>query len=257
MTGWFKDWFASDDYINVYSHRDDDEVELFFTFLLEKLNISKGSKILDAACGAGRHSIYLHKNGFDIVGFDLSKTLLKIAQENAFKEHHEIKLVNADIRDIYFNSQFDLILNLFTSFGYFESDEENFKFFKNAFNFLKPGGYFVLDYLNKNHLITNLNPRSEEIIAGKKIIQKRKIINGRVEKDIRIESNENTKNNYVESVKLYSADFIISQFENIGYKLIECFGDYDGRPFEESNSSRLITLFKKWKIYFSYYYLQS
>lgn len=242
--GWYKDWFASDDYTSVYSHRDDKEAELFFNFLLNRLEIPEGSKILDAACGAGRHSIYLHKNHFRTVGFDLSKTLLRIAQQNAEDENIHLNLVNADIRDVCFNTKFDLILNLFTSFGYFESDDENFQFFRNAFYFLKEGGYFVLDYLNKYHLIENLNPRSEEVISGKRIVQKRKIENGRVEKDIRIETGD-IKNEYVESVKLYSDEFIISKFEEIGYKLADKFGDYSGASFDKQNSDRLILIFTK------------
>lgn len=244
MQGWFRDWFASNDYIEVYNHRDDKEAEKFFTFLLEKFPIGNDKYILDAACGAGRHSIYLSQQGFKVFGFDLSRTLLTHAKRNALNKNVNVNLINGDIRTIAFQKQFDLILNLFTSFGYFEKDEENFRFFKNSFSFLKEGGYFVLDYLNKNYLIDNLVPENIEIVGDKKIIQKRRIENDRVIKDIEI-SNAGGKAEFFESVKLYYPEDIEKAFSNFGYTLVDRFGEYSGDTFDEKISSRYIAVFKK------------
>jgi len=87
MSDWFKDWFASKDYLEVYKHRNMQDADSVIHLILENIKLNKNSKILDAACGAGRHSFLLKKLGYQVVGFDLSKTLLYVARENSGKEN--------------------------------------------------------------------------------------------------------------------------------------------------------------------------
>lgn len=244
MQNWYKDWFESPNYLHVYNHRDDTDAQKLSDLILSTTNLSPSSKILDAACGSGRHAIYFSLKGYKVFGFDLSKNLLQKAYENSVAQYVHLHLIQADIREICFKSEFDLILNLFTSFGYFESDEENFSFIKRAFSFLKENGYYVMDYFNKYYLEKNLVPESEKNIDELKIIEKRKIENDRVIKEITILKN-NFEEKYFESVKLYDANKIIEEFLRSGYKLDKIFGDYDGNEFQETISPRVILFFKK------------
>ncbi|PID59278.1 MAG: hypothetical protein CR986_06625 [Ignavibacteriae bacterium] len=241
---WFKDWFASEHYLDVYKHRNNADTERIINLILSNTKISKGAKILDAACGAGRHSIKFAKEGFDVTGFDLSQTLLNIAERNAKLNSTNIKFLNSDLRSFNTESKFDLIVNLFTSFGYFETDEENFAFIKTAYKLLQDSGYYILDYLNKNYVEHNLIKFTEKKVNGNKIEEHRSINNGRVEKKIIIKKN-NVIKEFQESVKLYSYKELISEISKIGFKLGMVFGDYFGDYFEEKKSERCIIIFQK------------
>jgi len=244
MENWFRDWFGSEEYLYVYQHRDDEDATKLLELILKQTNLTKQSSVLDAACGAGRHSIYLASKGFNVFGFDLSKTLLAKAKENAKKRSVENNFVCADLRNICFRKKFDLVINLFTSFGYFKNDEENFRFINNAYNLLNENGFYVLDYFNKNYLMENLTAENEKLINGKIIIEKRKVVNNRIIKEIQIK-NGLEEQHFVESVRLYSKKDIDTEFMKIGFTPVLVFGDYDGTKYDEQNSSRLILFFKK------------
>ena len=244
MSEWYKEWFASEDYLNVYSHRNNVDAEKLIDLILSKIKLKSSAKILDAACGAGRHSIALSQNGFNVTGFDLSKTLLTIAKQESLKNNHNINFFRSDIRFPAVCSKFDLILNLFTSFGYFESDVDNFSFFRRGIDLLTDNGVLVFDYLNLYFLKKNIVPQSTKVIGNIEVFEKREIINDRVVKNITIEKN-GKKNNYTESVKLYTYNYLLEKFREIGFSIEEIFGDYNGNPFDESKSSRIILFLKR------------
>lgn len=239
---WFKEWFSSEEYNSVYNHRDDNDAKRLIDLILSNVSLNKNPLILDAACGRGRHLNYLSSLSLTVIGFDLSMQFLKKAKEGSLKRNPPV--FRADIREVCFKKNFDLILNLFTSFGYFENDEENFRFVKNGFGFLKEKGFYVLDYLNKSYLIQNLNPYSKRIVGNIALEEFREIINDRVIKKIIIER-EGQKKIFYESVKLYPKDFLLEQFITFGYSYYKVFGDYEGNPFDENKSERLIIIFQK------------
>ena len=244
MENWFKDWFSSEEYLSVYQHRDDEDATKLLELILSQTKLIQQNSILDAACGAGRHSIYLASRGFKVIGFDLSKTLLLKAQDNAKKKSLENNFVCADLRNIYFRKKFDLIINLFTSFGYFKNNEENFKFINTAYSLLNENGFYVLDYLNKNFLLANLTGESKKVIDSKIIIERRKVVKDRIIKEIHIKK-DLEEQHFIESVRLYSKNEIDTEFKRIGFTRVSVFGDYDGTNYDEQNSSRLILFFKK------------
>jgi len=244
MDNWYKHWFESEEYLSVYQHRDEEDAQKLLSTLFSIIQIPINGKILDAACGAGRHSILLSKCGYKVTGFDLSKPLLNIAQKNVEQLGLKVNFINADLRNICLKEKFDLVTNIFTSFGYFESDEENFAFIKNSWNMLNSDGFFVLDYLNKSFVIQNLVANSSKKIGNKNIYERRFITNDRIEKEIIIEE-FNSRKRYIESVKLYEKDEIVSKFGEIGYHPIIMMGDYSGEEFNSILSQRLILVFKK------------
>lgn len=243
MNDWFKEWFSSELYLEVYHKRNLQDAGKFLNTLLQTIQLRQGDKVLDAACGAGRYSYLLAEKGFDVYGFDLSKSLLKIANQNAFEFSIPQKFVCADIRRFCSRVRFKAVFNLFTSFGYFNSDEDNFAFVKNSVNFISEGGYFVIDFLNSNYVIKNIIPESKQNLNGKVIIEKRSVKKERVEKEIVISENENSQK-FIESVALYSSEKIITKFEEYGFCIVKLLGDYSGNNFNKDNSERFIGIFK-------------
>jgi len=241
MSEWFEDWFASEQYLNVYKHRDQKDALLLLDLIHRTISLKKDFLILDAACGAGRYSNLLLQRGYKVIGFDLSLPLLKIAKAEAEKISGGNIYFKSDIRTTKLKMKFNLILNVFTSFGYFVTDEENFSFINNSITFLKKKGYFVFDYINKQYLIDNLIPYSKKKVDGYLIEEKRKIENQRVIKEIDI-SKGSERHSFTESVKLYSPEKLFENFSKSGYKIIDVFGSYKGESFSENNSSRLIII---------------
>lgn len=241
---WYKNWFNSENYLKVYSHRDESEAERLVELIIKILNLKSGSSVLDMACGSGRHAIIFAKKSFDVTAVDLSKRLISEAKSNAARFGVNINFVLSDILDFNTPLRFDLALNLFTSIGYFENDEDNFRVIMKAYSLLKSNGYFVLDYFNKENLLKNLVPETIFSENGTRIIQKRYIKGNRVIKDISIENHDSLEK-YYESVRLYSDEEIFSYFEKAGFTIIEKFGDYNGNTFTKDSSSRLIIFAKK------------
>ncbi len=244
MGEWFKDWFASDFYLSVYSHRNDEDAEIFLNKVLSYIPIDPGSEILDAACGAGRHSILMARKGFKVTAFDLSEPLLEIAAAKNKAQNLDINFFREDLRKVKLDKKFSLILNLFTSFGYFDSDEENFAFIRSAYEMQGKEGYFIFDYFNEAFLRKHVVAESSKIINGLEIKEKRGIKGNRIVKQIEIVQGGD-RLNYEESVQLYTFNEIIERFRETGYREVQIFGNYNCGTFEPEESDRLIIIFQK------------
>lgn len=244
MTEWFKKWFSSDEYLTVYSHRNERDAENLIKLILNYTNLPKKARILDAACGAGRHSLLLAQKGFKVTAFDLSRNLLRIGKQNSTELEIDVDFICSDLRKTFFRTRFSLIMNMFTSFGYFKDDADNFAFFKNAIDFLDKDGFVVLDYLNKSNLENNLIPYSMKKMNEKTFIETRRIENSFVIKEIEIKQNGHTKT-FTESVKLYENEELLTNFQNLGYIPVEIFGSYMGDEFDKEESERTIIIFRR------------
>lgn len=241
---WYKDWFNSENYLKVYKHRDNSEAERLVGLIEKNVNLKPQASVLDMACGAGRHAIAFAKKGFKITAVDLSQRLLAEAKKNAISAGVDINFVLSDILEYETNQLFDLAVNLFTSIGYFEDDEENYAVIKKADSLIKEGEFFVLDYFNRNFLLKNLVPTSIILENGLKITQNRSISGNRVVKKIIIEKDGSIEEFY-ESVRLYSYEEIISFMNHAGFNIIKEIGDFYGNAFEKETSPRLILFAKK------------
>lgn len=246
MKLWFEEWFESEEYLTVYKHRNNEEAEILISFILGKVNLSGEAKVLDLGCGAGRHALILAKMGFQVTGVDQSAKLLSVAESEAKKNGLQAKFIKDDIRTVPFSEKFNLILNVFTSFGYFESDEDNFALFTNVEKLLSEDGVFVFDFFNTEYLKRNLIPFSKDVIDDMVIEQSRKIEGNNVVKDIVLFKNGNRKN-YRESVRLYSKKELMNALDENNLSAEMIFGNYTGEAFDEKSSSRLILLCKKKK----------
>ncbi|MBZ0198654.1 MAG: class I SAM-dependent methyltransferase [Ignavibacteriaceae bacterium] len=244
MSEWYKEWFNTPEYLDVYRHRDDEDAVKLADLIFDVAKPKIGSAVLDMACGAGRHSIIFAKRGMHVTAFDLSDNLLKVAKESSDELNLQIEFLHADLRTFEVPNKFDLVLNLFTSFGYFETDEENFRVFKKAYNHLDEGGVFVFDYFNATYLKNNLVDESVETFNNTNLFQKRSITDGRVEKKIIIQKNGSSQE-FTESVKMYDYSILITSLQKVGFKIMKTCGDFFGNKFDELTSSRVIIFVAK------------
>jgi len=226
---WFESWFG-EDYVALYPHRNEAEAERVVALIAENVRDRDIGLVLDLACGPGRHSRYLGKRWWTS-GVDLSEVLLRLAKQKGTPA----KLVRADIRALpYRESSFDLVVNLFTSFGYFDSDEEHQDVIRGLWRVMRPSGTFVIDFFNAHAVRENLVARDESIVEGKKIEQRREISSdGRfVVKhiDIKAEGRE-----FMERVRLFSKDELVSMVERVGFRIERALGDYDGGPLTQQS----------------------
>jgi 2-polyprenyl-3-methyl-5-hydroxy-6-metoxy-1,4-benzoquinol methylase len=236
---WYKDWFDSENYLRVYSHRDQTEADRLVELITRTINLRSSVLVLDMACGAGRHAISFAKLGYKLTAIDLSQRLISEAKKNAKQEGVEIDFVLSDILEYETSKKFELVINLFTSIGYFENDEENYAVISKAYTLLKKGGFFVLDYFNKNFLLKHLIPTTVFSENGTKISQNRSIEGTRIVKKISIVRNDSTEEFY-ESVRLYSHEEILTYIEKAGFTILKQYGDYFGNDYESETSQRLI-----------------
>lgn len=237
---WFSDWFDSPYYHILYKNRDYTEAQFFIDNLSSYLEINTQHKILDLACGRGRHSIYLNKKGFKVVGADLSKSSINFAKQF---ENERLNFQVHDMRETLEECCFDFILNLFTSFGYFESDEENLKVIKSAKVNLKESGFFVIDFLNPQKVIDSIVPFEEKVLNEISFKIRKRFENGYIVKDINFEA-ESREFHFQEKVQAISKERFLSYFEKAKLKLIDIFGDYQLQKFDEKTSDRMIFILK-------------
>ena len=238
---WFKNWFNTKYYHLLYKNRDFKEAERFIENLLTYLKPEKGARFFDLACGKGRHSIFLNKKGFDVVGADLSEESILSAQKSANKE---LKFIVHDMRKPLKGYSFDVVVNLFTSFGYFEDDNEDVEVLKSVVSVLEKDGFFVLDYLNAKQVVAKLKP--QETIQREHVTFDitKKIENAFVVKNIDFED-EGERYHFEERVKLIDEEQFESYFKLAGLQLLAKFGNYNLDKFDEDNSPRLILIAKK------------
>jgi cyclopropane fatty-acyl-phospholipid synthase-like methyltransferase len=241
---WFKHWFNSKEYLKVYKHRDEKEAEELVELVLNNISLRENGNVLDLASGFGRHAILFAKRGFNVTAVDLSESLLSIAKDNVKSEGVDINFVHSDIRQFQPDLHYDLIVNLFTSIGYFEKDEENYFILRKVYDLLADTGFFVLDYFNKNFVVNNLVAQTVDEIDDGTITQNRFIEGERIVKEITIDR-KGKVNKFHESVRMFSSEELLNMLEKLGFNKLNIFGDFRGNPFELETSQRIIIIVNK------------
>lgn len=258
---WYQSWFG-EDYLSVYSGRNQAEAAQQISFILAELPFSPPLLTLDIGTGSGRHLFELRSRGITAIGIDLSSTLLTRAKAHLSQAcRGELSryqstgqstmplpggtapppLLLADMLTLPFSQGgFDLALNLFTTFGYFESDMQHLATLTEWRRVLKPGGILCLDLFNRDQIIANLVPETVATHADSTVTQRREISSDglRLNKTIEIVSTSNRGGSspriYRESVRLYSPSEVLTMATAAGFKPWKIFGDFLGAPFSES-----------------------
>lgn len=238
---WFGSWFDSPYYHILYKNRDHEEARLFIDQLIAYFNFKKENRILDMACGKGRHAIYLNKKGFDVVGLDLSVKNIEFARrfENE-RLHFEVH----DMRFPWNGDKFDYTLNLFTSFGYFDTPGENQQSIHAIAHGLKKGGKLLIDFLNSYTVINDLVPEDTKNVNGIDFHIKKSLEGEYIVKNIRFEDN-GKEYHFREKVKAISRLRFLEYFKNANLEVIDLFGDYELNPYFAEKSERMIFVLRK------------
>jgi SAM-dependent methyltransferase len=236
---WFASWFDTPYYHILYKDRNYREAQIFMDNLTHYLNLPEKAKVLDLACGKGRHSIYLNQLGFDVVGADLSENSIASAKTNENKNlHFQVH----DMREP-FDTKFDAIFNLFTSFGYFENEEDNLLTLKAIKDSLTEYGFAVIDFMNVTQVLENLVPEEVKTVDNIDFHIKRYHKDGHIYKEIDFED-KGEKFHFTERVRAFTLEDFEKMMEEAGIFLLDIFGDYKLKKFHKKDSERLIMIFK-------------
>ena len=240
---WYEDWFDSDAYELVYHQRDLSDARRLADLIERTVRPASGATILDVGCGRGRHSRILAARGYAVTGVDLSERALATARRRAEEEGLDVRFQQADMRDLPFEAAFDGVVNLFTTFGYFEEEEDHARAIREMAQALKPNGWLVQDFLNAPYALAHLVSKDEREVDGIRIAQRRWEEEGRLNKEITLRRNGDA-HTFTESVRLLTLADFERMYHMAGLGLDARFGDYDGGAHTPT-SPRLILVARK------------
>jgi SAM-dependent methyltransferase len=238
---WFLDWFNSPYYPILYRNRDHEEARAFMAQLMERLNIPKGARLLDLACGRGRHAFELHNMGYEVVGIDISEDSIKAAQKF---ETEGLEFFVHDMRKLYWAEHFDAVLNLFTSFGYFHSREDDQSTMNSVADSLTSNGLFILDFFNVHKVLVDMVSEEVRSIDGIQFMISRKLQGTVIEKSIRVLDGD-TELFFKEEVDALTLPDFKVYLEQAGLQIEATYGSYALEEFDENTSERLIVIARK------------
>lgn len=238
-TMWYASWFDTPYYHILYKERDDTEAQNFMDNLTNYLSLEADEKILDLACGKGRHSIYLNKLGYNVTGVDLSKNSI------AYASQFENEMLKFRVHDMCkpYSDKFSAVFNLFTSFGYFDREEDNLNTIKAIKSDLNDKGFGVIDFMNVDYIIDNLIEDEIKVVDGITFKINRSYKDGYILKEIRFKDNDEDFF-FTERVKSISLTDFENYFKEASIDLLDIFGNYQLQKFDKKNSPRLILIFK-------------
>jgi SAM-dependent methyltransferase len=238
---WFESWFDSPYYPMLYRHRDEAEAQVALTNLHHYLNLPQNSLVLDLCCGQGRHSRILHILGYSVVGIDLSPTAIAYAQSQAgIGQRFEVQ----DMRYFSLKERFDAVFNLFTSFGYFDSDSENIFVLERIAHHLQPNGYLILDYLNAAPLLNQDTQQTEQQVDDVHFRTSKSIEGKSIVKHIAVIDTGAT-HHFKERVQLIMLEDFQRMLHASGFKIEKVFGNYLLEDYSPQESQRCLIIARK------------
>ena len=245
---WFAEWFNHPLYLKVYSHRDDAEAKTCLETIIRKTGLESLTpsdiQVMDIACGAGRHALEFARRGFITTANDISPFLLECTRTQAEKENISIECIRQDMRHITAENAYDLVVQLFSSFGYFKTKEEDLQVLKNVHKALKRNGWYILDLINPVCLKKNLVPTSSKIIEDLYVSEKRRIESDCVIKQIIITAPDDSIG-FEESVRLYERETVEDMLSSTGLTVENIFGNYEGSAYDQETSPRMMIFARK------------
>ncbi|MGB3946904.1 MAG: class I SAM-dependent methyltransferase [Bacteroidia bacterium] len=244
---WFENWFNSPYYHILYKNRNDKEAEFFIDNIVQLIQPSPNYLFLDLGCGKGRHAIHLHKKGFDVTGIDLSTHNIAFANQELKKQllnPEKIRFEVKDMRNIDCKASFDVILNLFTSFGYFDNAEDDYITIKAVAEALKPEGKLIVDFMNAHKVLSNLVQHEVKIIDNIEFEINKWLDNQFVIKEIKF-NDKGKEYCFYEKVKALTLADFEKYFAASNLKIVDLRGNYNLDSFDLHKSPRLIMVVQK------------
>jgi SAM-dependent methyltransferase len=246
-TPWYVSLFG-EEYFQIYGplladERTEREVEGIVTLLARP----PGSRILDLACGHGRHAIRLAERGYRVTGQDLSEVFLKRAQADAEVHDVDVRWVHGDMRAIPFEDEFDAVINIFTAFGYLESDDEDERVLQQVYKALRPGGRFLLETMHRDALVRGFQPfavmRHED---GLLVTEERHFdqLGGRTLVRVTLLYPDGRRTELGHAARTYTLTELARMLARRGLQLQTTYGGLDGSPLT-LDSRRLVVVADK------------
>lgn len=233
---WYQEWFG-EEYLDLYAHRDDREAKLQVDFLHKAIGRISGP-VLDLACGGGRHLTELRGRGYSAIGVDLSLVLLNSARSR----EGSIPIARGDMRHLPFcDRSFAGLVNFFTSFGYFEHEDDNTGVVREMARVLDLRGRFLFDYMNMSRELARLVPREERHADGEQVLIERWFDSATRTFNKRIHIGPKR---FLERVRAYDVDEISALFTASGLSIDSVYGDFEGNSWT-AESPRLIVIGEK------------
>ncbi len=227
----------------IYAHRTVEAAERESLFSIRQTHLQPQDRVLDLCCGSGRHVAHLVDACEHVVGLDYSPHLLEIARHSL---DDRASFLRADMRDQPFLGAFDVVMNYFTSFGYFPTEEENTRVVDNVCQALKPDGRFFIDYMNKTYALENMVPETRRTVEDFDILEKRWVDEKqqRINKRTIVYRDGEEINQSGESVQLYTQEEFTSLLGGGCLSIDAMYGNYGGEPVGD-NQPRMIAIGKK------------
>lgn len=240
---WYKDWFNSSFYHKLYFERDEKEAQVFIKRLLDHFNPSKDCRMLDVACGKGRHSRFLAGLGYDVTGIDISNDSINYALQ--FQQQN-LRFYVHDMRLLFWVNYFDYAFNFFTSFGYFATRREHDDAMRTISGGLRPSGTVLFDYLNVHYIEENLIHNEQKLIDETHYDIHRWHDETHFYKKIIITDPQLDKPyEFIEKVAKFSLGDFTDMLSFQKMQVTEVFGNYNLEPYHVNNTPRMIIVAKK------------
>jgi len=241
---WYRDWFSSPYYEILYFRRNEEEAQHFINRLMQHLNPPPGSFMLDVACGKGRHSKCLARMGFDVTGIDLSAPFITEAKQF---ETNNLHFFLHDMRMPFRINYYNYAFNFFTSFGYFRTMREHDSAVRTIAQSLKPGGIFVIDYLNVHYTEENLVKEELRVIEGVTFDVNKWYDDDHFFKRVKISDPQHPelKQNFTERVAKFTLGDFTDMLTYQSMQVQGVFGDYALSHYDIRKSPRMIIIAKK------------
>lgn len=246
-----KEWFEDEKFWESYSPVIFDENHWAEASAVAKAvaklaGLEPGASVLDAGCGPGRISVELALLGFNVTGVDIIQSELDAASESALDEGVELNLLNQDLRNFTAENKFDCAVNLYTSFGYCEDKQDDYKILGNIYDSLKPDGVFILESVSRETSIINFTEGEEFFRSGIKVVTNFKVSGAweglRSAWTLFFPDGKKIEHEFVQ--RLYSAPELKEKLLETGYKTIEVYGGYEKQPYDQ-NAATMVLVCKK------------
>jgi len=238
--GWYRSWFGTRYYALLYGHRNERDAQVWVDAILDRWAMPKGARILDMACGRGRHAGCFMERGMVVTGIDISKGSI----DEARKQHPGVDFHVHDMREAFANQQFDAVTCMFTSLGYFDTEEDDRKVLKAAYDALRPGGYFVVDFMNTPRVLRDLVASEQLQHEGVHFDIERVVEGNTIVKRIRVIDKEHTEE-FEERVQALLPDAIEAMAVEAGFEVLERTDGPIPTPYSPYHSERCVFWMKR------------
>jgi SAM-dependent methyltransferase len=239
---WWRTWFGPS-YLALYDETLRERTPVEIDRLEALLTLRPPLRILDLPCGQGRHAIELARRGYEVTGMDISPFMIEVASERAKAIDVKVRWLTGDMRTPIPGARFDLVLNLFTSFGYFADEADDHHVLEAAVSMLRPGGRFVLEVINGERIMAEFEERGWFTVGSSAVMETRRLDRSShqmvVERTVSTPPETETS---VHSLRLYTGVQIEGVMRKAGFRRLDLYGDWSGEPLQRDRSIAIVAV---------------